>query len=173
MLLGHKACKLFLIPKFKKAFWCRSQIIMIVPFFLTISGRTLRVFQIKNSFIFGFGKRKSLCAWSVADAAASALPLLPAQRRGERARGDRQLRTSVGGADRRTAGRALPCAGGQLQTRAADMGVEIETITPGDGKKRCRFSGNAALRSFFVGALLRAKLQREKSSASLAAVCPM
>ncbi|KAI3357083.1 hypothetical protein L3Q82_015554, partial [Scortum barcoo] len=39
----------------------------------------------------------------------------------------------AGGADRQTAGRVLPGAG-TAPGRTAEMGVEIETITPGDGR---------------------------------------
>lgn len=68
---------------------------------------------------------------------AADLTLVSLQRARER---DRQLRTSAGGADRQTAGRVLPGAG-TAPEHTAEMGVEIETITPGDGKAAAR-TGN-------------------------------
>lgn len=92
MLLGHMARKLFFFfffksPKFKKAFWCRGQVIVIVsyrerfpPFlvrYLYLFGKilililiTIRGLPNQKQFYFeGFVKRKRLCAWPVADAA--------------------------------------------------------------------------------------------------------
>ncbi|MEQ2239405.1 Peptidyl-prolyl cis-trans isomerase fkbp1a, partial [Ilyodon furcidens] len=49
---------------------------------------------------------------------------------------ERELRRSTGGANRRTEGLQEERTGslGSRKTYAADMGVEIETITPGDGR---------------------------------------